>query len=157
MSAKIFVVISIWKEVSLSSFLFKLIRQTKQTLSHIWYLIFGCLSTTYLMKRTYIFELMLHKFCYFRKNSDFLKNETKFQLPTLEFQEKEKENSILLECCFFVFLDGPAYYFDEFMRKVTGFYRVMYGSVNGHPHYVARNCRKPDEYGSSCTYIWYSG
>merc|ERR1711971_1202624 len=61
------------------------------------------------------------------------------------------------ECCLFVFLDGSAYYFDEFMRKVTGFYRVMYGSVNGHPHYVARNCRKPDEYGSSCTYIWYSG
>merc|ERR1712223_137739 len=61
------------------------------------------------------------------------------------------------ECCLFVFLDGSAYYFDEFMRKVTGFYRVMYGSVNGHPHYVARNCRKPDEYGTSCTYIWYSG
>jgi len=61
------------------------------------------------------------------------------------------------ECCLFVFLDGSAYYFDEFMRKVTGFYRVMYGSVNGHPHYVARNCQKPDEYGSSCTYIWYSG
>ena len=63
----------------------------------------------------------------------------------------------LLECCLFVFLDGSAYYFDEFMRKVTGFYRVMYGSVNGHPHYVARNCRNPDEYGTSCTYIWYSG
>merc|ERR1712223_268547 len=61
------------------------------------------------------------------------------------------------ECCLFVFLDGSAYYFDEFMRKVTGFYRVMYGSVNRHPHYVARNCRKPDEYGTSCTYIWYSG
>merc|ERR1712008_311610 len=45
------------------------------------------------------------------------------------------------ECCLFVFLDGSAYYFDEFMRKVTGFYRVMYGSVNGHPHYVARNCQ----------------
>merc|ERR1712223_1751789 len=63
----------------------------------------------------------------------------------------------LPECCLFVFLDGSAYYFDEFMRKVSGFYRVMYGSVNGHPHYVARNCRKPDEYGTSCTYIWYSG
>lgn len=56
-----------------------------------------------------------------------------------------------------MFLDGSAYYFDEFMRKVTGFYRVMYGSVNGHPHYVARNCKNPDEYGTSCTYLWYSG
>jgi len=61
------------------------------------------------------------------------------------------------ECCLFVFLDGSAYFFDDFMRKVTGFYRVMYGSVNGRPHYVARNCKNPDEYGTSCTYIWYSG
>ena len=80
-------------------------------------------------------------------------------LGSKEMKEKEKSVSGLfsLECCLFVFLDGSAYYFDEFMRKVTGFYRVMYGSVNGHPHYVARNCRKPDEYGTSCTYIWYSG
>ena len=62
-----------------------------------------------------------------------------------------------LDCCLFVFLDGSAYYFDDFMRKVTGFYRLMYGSVNGRPHYVARNCGDPDRYGTNCTYIWYSG
>merc|ERR1711953_29370 len=61
------------------------------------------------------------------------------------------------DCCLFVFLDGSAYYFDDFMRKVTGFYRLMYGSVNGRPHYVARNCGDPDRYGTNCTYIWYSG
>ncbi len=63
----------------------------------------------------------------------------------------------ILECCLFIFLDGSAYYFDDFMRKLTGYYRLMYGSVNGHPHYVARNCKDPDEYGTSCTYIWFSG
>ena len=56
-----------------------------------------------------------------------------------------------------MFLDGSAFYFDDFLRKITGFYRLMYGTVNGHPHFVARNCRSPDTYGSACTYIWYSG
>ena len=44
-----------------------------------------------------------------------------------------------------------------FLKGLTGFYRLMYGTVNGHPHYVARSCRTPESYGSSCTYIWYSG
>jgi hypothetical protein len=33
----------------------------------------------------------------------------------------------------------------------------MSGSVNGHPHYVNRNCRDPQMYGSECGYIWNSG
>ncbi len=92
-------------------------------------------------------NLSLFLFCY------YFKMKTNFQIK----RKNVFHLFFVLECCLFVFLDGSAYYFDEFMRKVTGFYRVMYGSVNGHPHYVARNCRKPDEYGSSCTYIWYSG
>ena len=51
-------------------------------------------------------------------------------------------------------LDGSAYYFDDFLRGLTGFYRLMYGTVNGRPHYVARNCREPDAYGPRCTYLW---
>ena len=62
-----------------------------------------------------------------------------------------------LDCCLFVFLDGSAFYLDDFLEKLTGFYRLMYGTVNAHPHYVSRNCRSPELYGSSCTYIWYSG
>ena len=58
-------------------------------------------------------------------------------------------------CCLFILLDGSAYYFDDFLRGLTGFYRLMYGTVNGRPHYVARNCREPDSYGSKCTYLWY--
>lgn len=62
-----------------------------------------------------------------------------------------------LDCCLFVFLDGSAFYLDDFLEKLTGFYRLMYGTVNAHPHYVSRNCRSPEIYGASCTYIWYSG
>ena len=61
------------------------------------------------------------------------------------------------DCCLFIFLDGSAHYFDDFLRKLTGHYRLMYGTVNNHPHYVSRNCKNPDEYNGSCTYIWYSG
>ena len=61
------------------------------------------------------------------------------------------------DCCLFIFLDGSAHYFDDFLRKLTGHYRLMYGTVNNHPHYVSRNCKNPDEYNGTCTYIWYSG
>ncbi len=49
------------------------------------------------------------------------------------------------ECCLFVFFDGSAYYFDDYLRLLTGPYRLMYGTVNGHPHYVARGCKEPGE------------
>ena len=59
------------------------------------------------------------------------------------------------ECCLFVFLDGSAHYFDDFLKvrtfsrlspskhlKIlsskarTGEYRLQPGRVNGRPHYV---------------------
>ena len=40
---------------------------------------------------------------------------------------------------------------------LTGYYRLMYGTVNGHPHYVARGCKEADQYGPNCSYIWHSG
>ena len=63
----------------------------------------------------------------------------------------------VLDCCLFIFLDGSAFYLDDFLEKLTGFYRLMAGTVNGYPHFVSRSCRSPNIYGSSCTYIWYSG
>ena len=63
----------------------------------------------------------------------------------------------VLDCCLFIFLDGSAFYLDDFLEKLTGFYRLMAGTVNGYPHFVARSCRNPNIYGNSCTYIWYSG
>ena len=56
-------------------------------------------------------------------------------------------------CCLFVLLDGSAYYFDDFLRGLTGFYRLMYGTVNGHPHYVARTCKDPDAYGPGRNWV----
>ncbi len=64
---------------------------------------------------------------------------------------------LLPECCLFVFFDGSAYYFDDYLRLLTGPYRLMYGTVNGRPHYVARGCKEPDLYGPNCSYVWYSG
>jgi len=61
------------------------------------------------------------------------------------------------DCCLFVFFDGSAYYFDDYLRALTGLYRLMYGTVNGHPHYVARDCAQPERYGGDCSYIWNSG
>ena len=61
------------------------------------------------------------------------------------------------DCCLFIFLDGSAFYLDDFLEKLTGFYRLMAGTVNGYPHFVARACRNPNNYGASCSYIWYSG
>ena len=40
------------------------------------------------------------------------------------------------ECCLFIFLDGSAYYFDDFMRIRTGEYQLQPGKVNGFPHYA---------------------
>ncbi|XP_059095148.1 uncharacterized protein LOC131889935 [Tigriopus californicus] len=60
------------------------------------------------------------------------------------------------ECCLFVFFDGSAYYFDDYLRMLTGHYRLMYGTVNGHPHYVARGCKEAELYGPNCSYIWHS-
>ena len=65
--------------------------------------------------------------------------------------------NIVPDCCLFIFLDGSAFYLDDFLEKLTGFYRLMSGTVNGYPHFVARSCRNPNVYGNSCTYIWYSG
>ena len=64
---------------------------------------------------------------------------------------------IYSDCCLFIFLDGSAFYLDDFLEKLTGFYRLMAGTVNGYPHFVARACRNPNNYGASCSYIWYSG
>ena len=61
------------------------------------------------------------------------------------------------DCCLFIFFDGSAFYFDDYMRMLTGPYRLMYGTVNGHPHYVARGCREANLYGPKCSYIWNSG
>ncbi len=44
-----------------------------------------------------------------------------------------------------MFFDGSAYYFDDYLRLLTGPYRLMYGTVNGHPHYVARGCKEPGQ------------
>ena len=54
------------------------------------------------------------------------------------------------ECCLFVFLDGSAHYFDDFLKVLvllkmlssqarTGEYRLQPGRVNGRPHYVRYN------------------
>ena len=56
-----------------------------------------------------------------------------------------------------MFFDGSAYYFDDYLRMLTGPYRLMYGTVNGHPHYVARGCKEAELYGPNCSYIWNSG
>ena len=40
------------------------------------------------------------------------------------------------ECCLFIFLDGSAYYFDDFLRIRTGEYQLQPGKVNGFPHYA---------------------
>ena len=66
-------------------------------------------------------------------------------------------NFLYSDCCLFIFLDGSAFYLDDFLEKLTGFYRLMAGTVNGYPHFVARACRNPNNYGASCSYIWYSG
>jgi len=58
------------------------------------------------------------------------------------------------DCCLFLFLDGSAYYLDDFLRQRTGEYQLQPGRVNGFPHYASRKCRVPSRYSSSCTYIW---
>jgi len=58
------------------------------------------------------------------------------------------------DCCLFLFLDGSAYHFDDFLRQRTGDYQLQPGRVNGFPHYASRKCRVPSRYSSSCTYIW---
>ena len=40
------------------------------------------------------------------------------------------------DCCLFLFLDGSAYYLDDFMRQRTGEYQLQPGKVNGFPHYA---------------------
>ena len=40
------------------------------------------------------------------------------------------------DCCLFLFLDGSAYYFDDFLRQRTGDYQLQPGRVNGFPHYA---------------------
>ncbi len=60
-------------------------------------------------------------------------------------------------CCLFLFFDGSAHFFDEYLRRLTGVYRLMFGLVNGFPHYVARNCNEPQRYQKECSYIWNTG
>ena len=107
--------------------------------------------THYFDNEVVIFDSVFHSFC-----TTFLSDRFFAQIAILSLMFFFCF-PCFLDCCLFVFLDGSAYYFDDFMRKVTGFYRLMYGSVNGRPHYVARNCGDPDRYGTNCTYIWYSG
>ena len=40
------------------------------------------------------------------------------------------------DCCLFIFLDGSAYYLDDFLRQRTGEYQLQPGRVNGFPHYA---------------------
>ena len=40
------------------------------------------------------------------------------------------------DCCLFLFLDGSAFYFDDFMKERTGEYQLQPGRVNGLPHYA---------------------
>merc|ERR550534_3285621 len=60
------------------------------------------------------------------------------------------------ECCLFVFLDGSAHFFDDFLKARTGEYRLQPGRVNGKPHYVSRSCSQPSRYGATCNYLWSS-
>ena len=95
MSAKIFVVVSIWKEARLSSSLFKLIRQQN---TFIWHLVFNIwLLVNDLSNEKNILTLsnlccinfLFHMFCYFRK----VTLEKRIQLNfNFNFKKKRKKS-----------------------------------------------------------------
>ena len=54
------------------------------------------------------------------------------------FTESELGSLSLIQqdCCLFLFLDGSAFYFDDFLKARTGEYQLQPGRVNGLPHYA---------------------
>ena len=88
-------------------------------------------------------------FCgfYCRRNKDLAFCKSARQVSDLQLASL---SLVQQECCLFVFLDGSAHYFDDFLKVVvlfnilssqahTGEYRLQPGRVNGRPHYVRYN------------------